>query len=78
MSDSVRTCISCLHFKGPENLYVAQMQVPNRDHPTCEHPKAASRDMIYGKAFCHIERSDTKGCGKKGKLWVSKNNEQKN
>jgi hypothetical protein len=72
MSDEIRTCASCKHFKGPENLYVAHMQLPNRDSPTCEHPKAASRDMIYGKAFCVTERQTQKGCGKKGRLWDSK------
>jgi hypothetical protein len=77
MSDGVRTCVSCTHFKGPENIYMQRMQLPNHDAPTCEHPQAASRDMIYGKAYCQNERNDKKGCGKQGKLWVSKDNANK-
>lgn len=72
--EGVRTCVSCVHFKGPDNLYMQRMQVPNQDAPTCQHPKAASRDMIYGKAYCQNERAGTKGCGKQGKLWASKEN----
>ena len=78
MSDSgVKACVDCQHFKGPANYYSAQMQLPNRDEPTCENPKAVTRDPIYGKAFCRNERNDKKGCGKQGKLWASKTTEQK-
>lgn len=75
MSD-VRTCASCLHFRGPENLYVMQM-TPKPEQPTCEHPKAASRDMIYGKAYCLNERNSKKGCGQQGKLWESNGKESR-
>lgn len=72
MTDEIRTCIACKHYKGPENIYVAQMQLPSRDQPQCAHPKAASRDMIYGRCFCTAERNNNKGCGKKGKFWEPK------
>lgn len=62
---SVRTCISCVHFKGVEPTY----PVPMQQHPLCQHPKAASRDPIYGKALCQNERNNKKGCGPQGKLW---------
>lgn len=72
MSDEVRTCVTCKHFKGPESIYAQQMQLPNRDQPTCEHPKAASRDLIYGRCFCTTERNSKRGCGQKGKFWEQK------
>lgn len=73
----VKTCVSCKHFQGPQDVYTAQMTM-QKEPPLCTHPSAASRDMIYGKAFCHTERADKKGCGKQGKLWASKENEKKN
>ena len=73
---TVKTCASCKHFRGPENLYVAQM-MNQKEEPTCEHPDAASRDMIYGKALCRVERVTNKGCGKQGKLWESRQTEKK-
>lgn len=69
MNDTiVKTCVSCMHFKGEENVYMAQLQ-PRQQAAECMHPKAASRDPIYGKALCSAERSNNKGCGKQGKLW---------
>lgn len=43
-------------------------------NPECKHPQAASRDLIYGKAYCANEREmkGNKGCGKQGKLWEAK------
>lgn len=73
MTDAIRTCISCAHFKGAENIYPVQPQ----QNPECTHPKAASRDLLYGKAFCANERNTQKGCGKKGKLWASKESANK-
>lgn len=73
MSDEeVKTCVSCSSFEGPTTLYMQQMQLPSRDSPTCKHPKAATRDPIYGRAFCQNERQSKKGCGPKGKLWEKK------
>ena len=37
--EDVKTCITCLHYKGPQNEYVAQMQ-NTRQEPECLHPKA--------------------------------------
>lgn len=72
MTDTaVKTCVSCKHFKGPENLYAMQ-NTPGMNEPSCEHPQAASRDPIYGKALCRVERNTKKGCGTQGKLWASK------
>lgn len=71
MSDEVKACVQCKYFKGATNEYMAQM-TQHRDDPTCEHPRAASRDVIYGKAFCRNERNNKKGCGPKGALWESK------
>lgn len=77
--DEVRTCVTCKHFKGPENHYVAQMTPGPMDRsPQCAHPKAASRDMIYGKAYCTMERQSKKGCGQKGVLWESKDGAKSN
>lgn len=74
MTDSVKTCISCRHFKEGASVY--QPHLPQTEpQPECESPKAHSRDMIYGKAYARSERNDNKGCGKQGKLWeASKNN----
>ena len=70
MTDEVKACAACKWFKGPENAYVAQMTM-QREEAQCEHPNAASKDLIYGKTFCRTERQTSRGCGKKGKLWVS-------
>ena len=68
MNDEVRACVACKHFKGLEaEPYLAQIQA--RDKPECKHPKAATRDLIYGIAYCHQERASKKGCGTTGKLW---------
>lgn len=72
----MKVCVECKHFKGADNAYMAQMQ-PQSQEAECGHPDAASRDPIYGKAFCRNERNDRKGCGSQGKLWESKN-EKKN
>lgn len=72
MSDiEVKTCADCKYFKGPQDYYHMQ-QV--RQEPQCEHPKAVSRELIYGMAICRTERNTKKGCGPQGKLWVSKKN----
>jgi hypothetical protein len=74
MSDEIKTCVSCMHFEGPRDYYQHQMQIQikGRDEPQCKNPKAASLDPIYGIAFCRNERANTKGCGKQGKLWESR------
>ena len=74
MSEEVRTCVSCIHFKGQEMNEVYNPHAPNpfrRPEPECEHPRAKTRDPIYGRTLCHNERSEVnkKGCGPKGKLW---------
>lgn len=74
----VRTCIGCEHFGGatqdaePYNPHGIPVQVQRG--PQCNHPKAASRDLVFGRAFCHNERNATRGCGKQGKLWEAKKN----
>lgn len=71
MSDEVRACVDCKHFKGIEaEPYLAQVQPKQK--PECQNPRAASRELIYGKAFCENERNNNKGCGRKGKLWEPK------
>ena len=65
----VRTCAECKHFKGAPDYYHMQ-QV--RQEPQCGHPKAVSRELIYGMAMCRNERATKKGCGPLGKLWESK------
>ena len=78
MSDEVKTCISCAHCKGSgdENqVYNPHVAQPfRRPDPECAHPKAKTRDPIYGRTLCHNERNETnkKGCGPKGKLWEPK------
>lgn len=71
MSDEVLACVQCRHFKGQEaEPYLGAMQP--RNEPECAHPKAATRDLIYGKAMCRQERNNNKGCGKQGKLWEAR------
>ena len=78
MTDEVRTCISCEHMKEVQaEVYNPHARRSPSQGPECNHPKAHSRDMIYGKAFCINERNDNKGCGKQGKLWESRKNEKK-
>ncbi len=68
MNDEVRACVNCKHFKGLEaEPYLAQIK--NTHQPECQHPKAASRDLIYGRAYCVQERASKRGCGQKGILW---------
>ena len=69
----MKACVECKHFKGAQANQAYQPHLPQREaQPECLHPEASSRDMIYGKAFCHTERTATKGCGKQGKLWQPK------
>lgn len=59
----------------PPEPYMGGMVPPaglGNKGPECKHPDAASRDMINGKAYCYAERNNNKGCGKQGKLWVSR------
>lgn len=73
MNDEVRACVACRHFKGLEaEPYLAHVQP--RQQPECMNPRAATRDLIYGKAYCQQERSSKKGCGQQGKLWEAKQN----
>ncbi len=75
MTDEVRACVACRHFKGLEaEPYLAQYQ--RTPQPECQHPKAATRDLIYGKALCHQERASKKGCGQQGKLWEARPNKK--
>lgn len=67
---TVKTCVSCKHFGGPDAEVYGIPRTPVG--PECKHPGAVSRDMIFGKAYCQSERQTNKGCGKQGKLWVSK------
>lgn len=78
MNDAVvKTCVSCAKFGGPEaEPYPVRMQ--SDAGPECKHPEARTRDLVYGKAFCRKERNDTKGCGPKGRLWVSKDSAKEN
>lgn len=69
MSDEeVRTCVSCKHFEGPRNEYQRQL---SRESPAagCLHPKAVTRDVVYGRCLCMNERASKKGCGRSGRLW---------
>jgi hypothetical protein len=69
LTDEVKTCVGCKHSKNIEaEPYMAQLQ-PRPHDPECSHPKAASRDLVNGKAYCRQERNNNKGCGKQGKLW---------
>lgn len=73
MNDEVRACVACRHFKGLEaEPYLAHIKP--QQQPECLNPKAASRDLIYGKAYCIQERNNNRGCGKSGKLWEAKQN----
>lgn len=65
----VKTCATCKYFKGPQDYHHMQQM---RQEPQCEHPKAISRDLIYGHALCRVERTQKRGCGQQGKLWESK------
>ena len=68
---TIKACVDCKHFKGTNPLY----GVPEQN-PECGHPKAGSRDPIYGKALCQNERNITrKGCGREGKLWEAKHSD---
>ena len=68
MTDEVRACVGCKFFKGLEaEPYLAHVQPTQK--PECTNPKAATRDLIYGKAWCQNERNDKKGCGRAGRLW---------
>lgn len=71
MNDEVRACVACKQFKGLDaEPYLAHVQ-PSQE-PQCMHPKAATRDLIYGKALCRQERASKKGCGPKGTLWEAR------
>ncbi len=67
----MKTCISCKHFGGTQAEPYLGGMAPQQNvaGPPCNHPDAATRDMIYGKAYCIAERNGTSGCGKQGKLW---------
>jgi hypothetical protein len=79
MNTEVKTCVNCKSFRGGQD---AQVYYPHADPhgftrsvnngPECGHPKAATRDLVFGKAFCLNERNSKKGCGKQGKLWEAK------
>lgn len=71
MTDEIRACVGCKWFKGMEAVpYLAQH--PPREQPECLNPKAMTRDVIYGKAYCHQERASKKGCGTGGRLWEAR------
>lgn len=77
MSEEVRTCVSCAYFKGQETNEIYNPHMPaqfRRPEVECTHPKAKTRDPIYGRTICALERSEAnkKGCGPKGKLWELK------
>lgn len=75
--EAVRTCVSCAYFKGQENeIYNPHAPQRTAQGPECTHPRASSRDMVYGKAFCLNERNSNKGCGRKGKLWEARENKK--
>lgn len=79
----VKTCVGCKHVgDAPAEPYMPHgnphgfaLQV--NKGPECGHPKAVTRDLVYGKAFCINERQSKQGCGKQGKLWEPKNNDAK-
>lgn len=78
MSEAVKTCVGCTHIgeQGAEpynphpNPHGFAQQV--NKGPECRHPKAVTRDLVFGKAYCINERNNNKGCGKHGKLWEAK------
>lgn len=76
MSDEIKTCVTCQFFRGVDEnqVYNPHAFDTRRPEPQCEHPKARTRDPIYGRTLCHNERSEVnkKGCGVKGKLWEPK------
>lgn len=73
MSEELKICAECLHYKAPE-------AIPYNPHgkfdpqPVCASPKAHSRDLVSGNCNPYAERADNKGCGKTGKLWEPKKN----
>lgn len=63
-------CTDCKYFKQ-EGMGIMVEADPKM--ALCMHPKAATRDMIYGRAFCQTERGASgKACGRTGKLWEKK------
>lgn len=74
MTEEVKTCVGCLHSKGADENQIYNPHAPamfRRPELECGHPKAMTRDPVYGKTLCYTERSEVnkKGCGPKGKLW---------
>ena len=67
----MRVCIDCKHYKSQQaQPYLGPITVSTQ--PECDHPEAATRDLVHGRARCYDERNSTKGCGKTGKLWTPK------
>lgn len=71
----MKVCVECKHCgsQGAEP-YLGGIAPAGRGNngPECNHPEAASRDMVNGKAYCYQERNTNKGCGKQGKLWQTR------
>lgn len=68
----MNTCIECKHCKV-EGLGVVVDMNPDPKMVLCLHPKAATREPIFGKAYCNNERgAGGKACGRSGKYWEAK------
>lgn len=68
----MKPCITCAHF-SPDQTFL-QAAGGMQKEPICNHPNAASGDLVTGVAYCRNERASMgkAGCGKAGKLWTSK------
>ena len=66
----MNTCIECKYFRQ-DGIGIIVDSNPSPKSAMCMHPKAMTRDVIYGNAYCQTERmaSGKSACGKAGKLW---------
>ena len=67
----MKVCQECTWFVNDRTLHDMQMNSEHR--PKCGNPDAFTRDPVFGRCYCDVERaSKNKGaCGKEGKLWTA-------
>lgn len=69
----MKPCVECRHYAF-DQTYLQAAQGQMAKEPRCSHPEATTRDLVDGIAYCRNERhtKGRQGCGKEGRLWISK------